>query len=870
MTRSYLLALAAIAVIACFVQPSPAQETKPAPATRQSPAQPAQLQVRLVLPEQAVLAADKNEALLEVKNVDTRQATLAVSNPAEGGLPTADEWVLGLFFDVQDKDGNASEFVRQENEGDFWRRVSTSAKTVVIKPGETASFKIHIRNLGSAKGETLMAMSGKFQIRPAIGIHNTPEAIWNGLTVGQFVTATIQGSPVATKPAPAAPQPTAEAPKPAPPEPVGPAARPTPPSLPQADIPRDIFGGLITEPNDMDKWHRGKVKTIGDNELTVEGQNFKPSALVGKVICPNYERPIKDGIYYSYRYYHIVSNTADTIKTNPEDGKLTEFAQAGDTYLLAGFFRIETVKDRYVLIDPLGHPFIPMGVAVLTDNIVGYMTPQMMKDKYGTRDKWAVASINRLKGLGWTATMEYGWATWVQTDKVAKKPAGYFHPQVPYIRIVRGAEIPGMRDKQRGGMFDSPIKNILDGNHGRSMMDVFDPQFAAVYGKGKTPDWGPEKYEENDPWVIGHVTEEGDNLFGMMRSQFHMGYFVAIARPFQDKTINQYVKPAIGYKDAKVYTKQAMADFLKAKYGTIEKLNTAWGSTYASFGSEGDLWGKGGTRPAKFGLLDEDGDYGKAWLGTARKGYGEDGWNGYKPEVYADLMKFQEKVHEQFFKGEYQGLKDHCPHLVMGYVFDEKVRPEDYFASSPWFDMTFQPAPDSVLNLKDIGKNVIKPWCVTAYICSEEDSPLAGLYKDPKAWRWPGTFYKTQELRGQEYYNRFLNAYERSAASNGMKTCVGMIWWNWCDDNSERREWGIATWRDNLYDGKEATKLGADGKAGTWDDEPADYGDCCSWIRLANDMVTRILWAQLKGLPKPGLGISGKGPSEIQTVPDPN
>ncbi len=248
----------------------------------------------------------------------------------------------------------------------------------------------------------------------------------------------------------------------------------------KADLPRDIFGGLITARNDMDKWHTGKVKALTDSTVTVEGMNFKPDALKGKVINPNFDRPITSEGLYSGFYYRIVGNTADTITVDTSGGKLTDHAQAGDTYLMAGFFHIEKAGNRYVMIDPLGHPFIPMGPCAFGVDLSRYMTADLLKLKYGTSQKWLEASVARLKGLGWTATMEFGGITW------AGRYGQNRHPCLPYIRIVRVAE-EGMRQKtsEPRGVWDSPIKNLLEGIHIRIFMDVFDPQFAKSYGKGE-------------------------------------------------------------------------------------------------------------------------------------------------------------------------------------------------------------------------------------------------------------------------------------------------------------------------------------------------------------------------------------------------
>lgn len=67
---------------------------------------------------------------------------------------------------------------------------------------------------------------------------------------------------------------------------------------------------------------------------------------------------------------------------------------------------------------------------------------------------------------------------------------------------------------------------------------------------------------------------------------------------------------------------------------------------------------------------------------------------------------------------------------------------------------------------------------------------------------------------------------------------VGLEQWKWTDNGwtywLEQNNFGLVTLRDNAYDEKEATKLGADGTLGTWDDELRDYGDFITPASKAN------------------------------------
>src|SRR5207249_6051483 len=92
----------------------------------------------------------------------------------------------------------------------------------------------------------------------------------------------------------------------------------------------------------------------------------------------------------------------------------------------------------------------------------------------------------------------------------------------------------------------------------------------------------------------------------------------------------------VSYPDAKVYSKYALRDFLQAKYGAIEALNAAWGSSYTSWDTDGG-YGVGD------GFLDENGRH-TAWLGST-----DGALQGAAPAVVADLDAFLYEYARQYF-----------------------------------------------------------------------------------------------------------------------------------------------------------------------------------------------------------------------------
>jgi hypothetical protein len=102
--------------------------------------------------------------------------------------------------------------------------------------------------------------------------------------------------------------------------------------------------------------------------------------------------------------------------------------------------------------------------------------------------------------------------------------------------------------------------------------------------------------------------------------------------------------------------------------------------------------------------------------------------------------------------------------------------------------------------------------------------------------------FETQKARGK-WWAEEVAKIAKDKSPDGTYYLVGAEWWKYMDNGwtywVEQVNWGLVSLKDNAYDGKEATKLGADGKAGTWDDEVNDYGDALSSVTKANKLVYR-------------------------------
>jgi len=623
------------------------------------------------------------------------------------------------------------------------------------------------------------------------------------------------------------------------------------------DGPRDIFGGIITRETKLDKWSRGTIKTVGDCELVSAEGGFEPGALKGRVINPNFERPLRlvdedmrkkygDEPQFCVKYYRIVDNTENTIRTDPADGKLTEYARAGDRYLLCGFFTVRKLNGRFVMFTPLGHPFLGFGPDSTYPGLYGYLPgarnqvpPEQdgWKIRYGgSRAKWYAHFMAQMAKVGFN--MSAGYFSDVPLFSPSRTGDVFIKPELPFIAWYHALEV-GMYAKsfRKPGLFDSPIKDILDGCqfgrdfiHGRNQGDVFDPQFETcceVMSKQQA------SRIRNNPWFIGYILEETDFLFAFARDreQFHLGWGVIVSLPHQAQSSRgEFGMPK--FTDTKNYTKYALRDWLKARYETIEKLNAAWGSDYTTWDATPEGYGKGK------GFLDEDGNLGKAWLGARHTLFSRDRKVRPNPNCFKDLSDFIPVYVDRLHKVESEYLRKADPnHLIIGCKVPSDL--DEYRAMARYVDMVRGLPP------KGAEGEFVKPGLLAVYLSADEDSAMHiyfdGTVKQARVpWRDPRAILKTQQEKARKYRDLLVEGW--SYTPDGKTYPMVLVsYWSWAENASEQRNWGVVSLKDNLYDGREATRLGADGKPGTWDDEDRDYGDAVTGMRAAHvELLNRL------------------------------
>jgi hypothetical protein len=137
-----------------------------------------------------------------------------------------------------------------------------------------------------------------------------------------------------------------------------------------------------------------------------------------------------------------------------------------------------------------------------------------------------------------------------------------------------------------------------------------------------------------------------------------------------------------------------------------------------------------------------------------------------------------------------------------------------------------------------------KPWTSWDLFAANADA-----YTSP--WALSSDWFKTQAARGQYYQNRMMPQ-TFNACDTSTVTChnVGESFWALYDNCVEHQNWGLATPRDDPYDGTSAsTSQGYDawgyptGCLRTYGCEQASYGDFLSYVRAGNLWVLRSLVA---------------------------
>jgi len=513
-----------------------------------------------------------------------------------------------------------------------------------------------------------------------------------------------------------------------------------------------------------------------------------------------------------------------------------------------GFFRVEKFGDRWIFITPKGNAFWMLGVfniAATTsiDNLGDSYRSRMLRkyddglgESWRATLRWGEQVVKRLRSWGFNTTAEYS-STYVRPIRSPEK--------MPYVSILRPSSRYGLTNKW--GFAPGPFKDLIDctdpnvytGYRGSGTPDVFDPNFDAyvdgwLQATKEDPFW---KKTLGSPWQIGIATDDADDLVGFgpgpevpaPRLHDHIGW-IALATHFEQRENSRL---GVTYADPKVYSKYALRDFLFQKYaGDLITLNTAWGSQYTSWDSEGG-YGEG------TGLLDESGR--SPWLGNDHKRLGT-----ASPGVVVDLDAFLYEYAKKYFSTVAGRIREQVPNVL---VFGPATL-------NGWGGLTRKEilrAAGEYVDVLQVGLSSQRVVELTAQYAG--DIPIVTwegfpANSDSSLWRYPNSgglgHLQTQEARGRLYSDR-LNFLFGATTASGVKPVVGIKFWAWCDSWGEKGNWGLVSFLDNAYDGKEAVvTAGTDPWGYPTGGEERDYGDFISSVRQANLKILQQLREEIE------------------------
>lgn len=506
-----------------------------------------------------------------------------------------------------------------------------------------------------------------------------------------------------------------------------------------------------------------------------------------------------------------------------------------------GFFRVEKWGSRWTLVTPEGHAFWLRAVYGVDIHDGGPAYVAAVKRKYNSPGAmpwgpFVQQAVRRLKAWGFNALGEYMSGYALPIPSYNRREGN--REQLPFISLIN----PSYWAKRY-----ARVKNIQYGVDAavtpglwrvEGFPDVFDPAYAAAL-----PGFAARKNIFNTvnlattPWQIGTTTDDGDDLFGFgpVTTHNNLGWISATTAPTQgrnDKRSKGNPTPT-SYTDTKVYTKYAFRDFLRTRYRTVEALNTAWGSRYTTWDSDG-AW------PGGKGVLDESGR--SPWMGKDFRQLKDSG-----PTVRADLNDFVGVLADHYFKMVSSALRAALPHHLVIAPVNAHGHPRIQEAAGRHGDIVQVGGSLNVEDFRRLYAIVKKPMFIWTTYMSQKDSAL-GARKG-----WPGLDFPTQAARGQAYAD-FIQRMLSFRADDGSYPVLGIDWWAWTDKvaGGESNNFGLVSNLDNAYDGREAViAAGTDPWGYPTGGEKADYGDFLSHVVRTNALVGDTLRAEFSKLGSP-------------------
>jgi hypothetical protein len=446
-------------------------------------------------------------------------------------------------------------------------------------------------------------------------------------------------------------------------------------------------------------------------------------------------------------------------------------------------------------------------------------------------NNWAQAQSYRLKNLGFNA------ADWYSYDYYSHWPTG----GMLYVQSIPTSGY-AMRDAGDDSVTGSPwhVKDVMNIPNtstmkcgpqiyrGQGSVDPYDPNYStAVTNMMAALGAGSHGYA-SQAHAFATLADETDNMVCFEEANnpnyahADCGLVIAAQSPTQ-ATSPGWAGGSFHYTDHEFYAKQAMEAFLQTEYGSITALNSAWGTSYTTFGTS-DAGGLAGITAGTYsswgtgtGFLDEAGfnivSSSQNCNGANGNGptQGLDAW-GKNAQIKIDADAFVAALAAQYasvLRTAYlAGCGSTCPPEIIPF-YDGPFTPSTasiYAAAAPYVDV-FMVAPyaySSVGAVQTEVQNIINadggaPVIYENYLSVQPDSQEGGTctasdFQDCQT---------TQALRGS-LWTSLNNAVLRLKNPSGKYAVIGFSHWLEYFDTLAQE---LFTSNDNGYDGSQASTL---------------------------------------------------------------
>lgn len=275
------------------------------------------------------------------------------------------------------------------------------------------------------------------------------------------------------------------------------------------------------------------------------------------------------------------------------------------------WFGLTTVGSYKVLCDAAGHPYFGRGFYVFdpnysTNDEAGGNYSSYITAKYGstnTEQTWVTEEVARIKAWGFNLIGPYEtfYATPPKTSN-AKTPIIYgvdtcdgstfnqYGLGTGYVKDLLSVSSPNWMGWGPALIADYEDANWANFVHGAFNSGANDYNYVNTLANASASD---------KAYLVGFVGCDSDYTHGFNagpdfetsntagQADFRLSYLVALGSPVEWASTRQNKI----YTDSTVYSKKTFHDQLTAEYVNISALNTAWGSSYTTFGTSGTCYG---------------------------------------------------------------------------------------------------------------------------------------------------------------------------------------------------------------------------------------------------------------------------------------